>query len=536
MAPIYRVDSSSPLVVSKLHTALHYEFTEFHRRINAPLTDTNGTEVLDEYVSSLLSRMQGDEETYWETALCLQMLDLVQIIVREEYQSGQIPSWLFTHGNLNIESFDDLKFWTRIKCLAILDLRPLIVESLESWLLDHSDRSVELLLGFYRDVPSLCELDSIEGLEKRRNLAALGKEKSGGSNADVSFIWDLQICDQETEEKTISEIKSFCKQNNLPWYWEVCLLWVWLHPADSPGELLAVLAAQNAEEDNDNSATVLDASLYALLTFDFPAFFIVISDNWPSWFSAICVDYLFYTNNVLAEIRDELLLKYVNELIGSPLGTRMAVDIVSTLSKNCAVRGSRELLGRLSRNDSLIGRTKQWLLCVKLAHDLDCEGASIAESLCMEEFHYNELNVVDAVYALCVAAEVGKDVHLGACRISDYVDRNIELVKKGLERANECSLNQIELLPEYIQSGRSDFVSKWVTPEPTVSSFVLLVTSPNCPPECVLAVVLEIRSLIEKNNHITVSETIAVQSVLIENNLDKSLLIWFATNMARTTL
>jgi len=146
---------------------------------------------------------------------------------------------------------------------------------------------------------------------------------------------------------------------------------------------------------------------------------------------------------------------------------------------------------------------------------------------------------------LAVAAEVGPDVHIGACRISDFVDQFGAQIFKALEKASEASAKYIidksVLLPEYIESGRFQFYIQYVAGKGCVQSLVKLAVSPNCPPELLVPLITEIRqTCLSAANEgkaimITQEQTIAMCKVLIDAQepsqkvSSELLLAWLAT-------
>ena len=274
------------------------------------------------------------------------------------------------------------------------------------------------------------------------------------------------------------------------------LAWTWLHPLDGPDpELLGFLAKRAVDDEKSRAeASLVDAAVYAILSNDLVSLFTLVVEEQAPWFAPILADLCFYAGAIPMEIRDAFLLGYCHWLSASgsvpkTLGTRMAADIVLTLSGKATGRAGLEIFGRLGTT------TKQWLSAVKLC---PIDQVSWAESICMQKFQSDNSQgrMIDAIHSLSLAAEVAADVHIGACRISDFIDGNGDLVREALQRAQESSLGKAAhaLLPEYIDSGRFDFYSSWTEKKMSRNELVALVTSPNCPPEKVVPILSEIRA------------------------------------------
>jgi hypothetical protein len=256
------------------------------------------------------------------------------------------------------------------------------------------------------------------------------------------------------------------------------------------------------------------------------------------WFNSIVSDMLFFIEPNVREIRDVFLNQYARFLATSgviplALGTRLAVDISGTLSNEKAATQSAEMfIGRLSSS------TKDWLLATKLAHD-KLPGSSLPESLCLERFHRNVEagRLVDALHTLVVAAEVGPDVHMGACRISDYLDANNGKILSEFQKSNLHSIHVMprkSLLPEYIESGRFELLCDLVEK----SDLVKIIASPNCPPEMILRIATEIKA---SHTKLTLDESAAVCLSLLnvpkpETGHAETLMAWFGTELAKSSL
>lgn len=541
-----------PCVKSRVRVGVHYEFSEFHRRISGPLID--GTRELSDYVLGLLSKVDPDSP---EGVL----LALVQVCVVDEVIVGRIPRWLLHLLDIEElvleamnETTSEARFWEIVCILAIFDLSPVVAKLLSAGGgCGGSSNTIPLLIAYFEDVPSLFDIgessidaeEVFEKLEKRRHLASVAFHKSSRSHlhwSSIEFIWKLQIMSSTNDDEMVDEILNRL-DDEIAWYAKVGLVWAWLHPLDAPGEALGDLVREIAQKSvvGQSMATVLDACVYSLYTLDLPSLFItVLNDNesLPDWFGAIIADIVFYANvGLIAEIREEILFKYAVclEASGEGICVRMALDIVDTLS--CRDRVAREFLGRYARSDALIGATRQWLLTVKLAHETS---PSLAHSVCMEKFHTQSHKFVDSILTLVVAAEVCPDVHLGACRISDFLDKP-EVYIEAMQKAQICSLGKINLLPEYIESGRFDWLCAQTCDDETTdegSNIILSITSQNCPPEQVLPLVCKLR---EKKIILDFQQIVAIQKILIDMLLAKhetastinSLLSWLCMQLVK---
>jgi len=610
-------------------SSIHYEFCEFHRRINEPIETArvSSESILVDYAIGVVNRVEKAksvcpdeaEEEFTQLARAGMLLELIQICQVDSSGLGacKFPRWLIRQGGINLESLvlemeqflervqdDDglvgdklmeKKFWDNMRKLALMDVSPVIASLIEKYLnsvnfrknkyLVVGEYSASLLLAFYNEVPSLYDLAMtsstggaapVDQLEKRRAYASVALHKDVTGSEVSQFFWKLHIGDESDYgliRSAILDLKlprlAVDVSPDLSWYEKLGLVWCWLHVLDEPGEALSLIAKDVAagSDLHSTNVSVFDACMFAVFTNDLLVLFTLIIQEESafagSWFSAIVSDLVFYTGadggEVLGYLRDRLLMHYCRDLMTiSGLGTRMACDIVVTMGERSASRGSEELIGRLAAVDSTaaIGRTKQWLLAVKLSHDHNV-GMNLTESLCLEKFQSDSRNsrVVDAIQSLAVAAEVGKDVHVGACRISDYLDQ--ENVREKFHDASLASLGSLPstgLLPEYIDSGRFRFFAGLETSfegdEGKMKHLISLVTSPDCPPESVVELVTEIRHMMtqarkaNKDIHLSLEEGIALSKALIDvstssgtaNAPEEVLMSWIADEMMNSAL
>jgi hypothetical protein len=597
-------------------TSVHYEFCEFHRRINEPLESGRASPetILVEYAMGLVNRVEAaklacsdDEEMYHQLARAGMLIELVQIC-QIESNACKFPRWLIRHGSINLEAIvidmenffkrvedddgvitdkhDEELFWDQMKKLAILDVSPVIASLLEKYLsvinfrknkhLVVGEYSASLLLAFYNEVPSLFDLAATtsgpptsDQLEKRRAYASVALHKDVSGTEVSQFFWKLQIGD----EADYGVIRSFIldlqfsreTSTSLAWYEKLGLVWCWLHVVDEPGDALSIIAKDVAgSTETDMNVSVIDACMFSVFTNELVSLFtLIVSESFvfggSSWFSAIISDLMFYTGSdggeILGKLRDKFFIDYSRDLMSTcRLGVRMACDIVATLGPKSAARGSEELVGRLASSESdICGRTRQWLLAVKLSHDHNL-GQNLTESLCLEKFHSDSRHgrIVDAIQSLAVASEVGKDVHVGACRISDYLDQ-LENVREKFHLANRASLGLLpsnSLLPEYINSGRFDFFARIEACQGAgrLSNLISLVTSPDCPPESVVELVSEIRheitqaKKVDPNIGLSFEEGIALSKALIDVSSpgacapEETLMSWITDEMMNSVI
>ena len=534
----------------------------------------------------------GTESEYSPLSRAAMLIELLQICLVDSagLPAARLPRWLIRHCGLHIdrlvvraESILDSsltqqlekEFWEIIKSLAVLDLSPVMAKLLARYLHSHlskplvSRHSAELLLAFFEDVPSLFDLsmgsrsrdEAVHSLEKRRGLASVAffKDREAVKESSlVNFIWRLQIGADDDYEYLLSELISTIKfptddgagEDEVPWYQRVGLVWAWLHPVDEPGaELMASLGQRVTESSNVSStatASVVDAAIYAIMASDMLSLTSLVEGESAdasvfggAWFSAILADVVFYSGGFLGDtgikIRDTMLMDYCHWLTASGavpagLGARVAADIVNTLSESASERGAEEVVGKLLHCGGILNRTKHWLNVVKLESTSE---STLSESVSMEKFHQDARDgrLVDAVHALSVAAEVGADVNLGACRISDFLDTPCG-IRESLVAADEASAGHVlgakTLLPEYIESGRLEFHSDWVkaTSASTLDGegdkcvvirLIRLVTSPNCPPESIVPIATEIRHhVVERGTGLSMEHGVALAKVLTD--------------------
>jgi hypothetical protein len=541
---------SAPMV--RFLGSLHFEFGEFHKRLLEPLAADTGVEELVEYSFNLVERMHMAKQSLetleldLETVVQASMItDLVKICLVENdcgLVTGRFPRWVFTHcSSVPAETLvqeaqaiirsegalfraDEGKFWTIIKRLALLDLSPLVANLLRAYIENHhvgrKRGSVEMLASFFADVPSLYEIaasacteeEALGKLEKRRQLASAGLHKASVSGAElkdtaIDFIWRLQTCLEEDRDMLLGEINELFADD--PWYIKVMLAWTWLYPLNTPEPEIVRSLALQVPVTTDTNASVIDAALHAVLSGDLVALFTVLVQEHDPWLPAIVADVCFYAGYLPLEIRDSLLLAYCHWLSASGqlpkgLGTRMAADVVITLSPKASGRAGLEIFGRLANSDSILSRNKQWMSTVRLCPSDE----PWAESICLEKFH-TDTSIIDAVHTLAVAAEVGSDINVGACRISDYLDAHVDEAKEGFQRSGPVVVSS--LLPEYIESGRLGFLAEWALPSKSVQDLVQMATSPNCPPEKIIVIVGEIRN---KGERLSVDQVVALCKVL----------------------
>lgn len=587
-----RCEKASPEMVRAI-ASVHFEFTDFHKRISAPLNDQlmDGIQMLSDYTAGLVGRLETGKSNaiadtdYLSLSAYSLLTELIQVCLVEEsvgLTASRFPRWLMRHTNMHIEQLaiqaesivesedfsDESKFWEIIKSLAILDLSPVIAKLLGRYLdLMHSSKrrfkvsrfSAELLLAFFEEVPSLYDLglgsrsreDAIAGLEKRRNIASVAffKDKEALSDASpVNFVWRLQIGAEDDMEFLKSHLINAVfpsEDMTAPWYQKAMLLWTWMHPLDEPSaELMKILGSEiAADAQTDMTASVVDAGIYSVLASDMLSFISIVvgeSSVFSPWIIGVWTDVIFYAGGFVGEtavkIRDALLMNACHWLKASGclpagLGARLAVDIVLTLSEGAASRGSAELMGHVQRT-GVLNITKQGSSVVHLAH---AEQTGLAESLSLEKFHQDirDGRIIDAIHSLAIAAEVGADINMGACRISDFLD-NSENIGEVLREANSASSGVAlrTILPEYIESGRLKFWSEWVLVRSSksgrerVEELVRIVTSPNCPPESIVGIVSEIRHHVTASKSeplLSLEEGVAVSKILID--LDEWLVV-----------
>ena len=588
-----RCENASPEMVRAIASVL-FEFADFHKRISAPLNDQlfDGIQMLSDYTAGLVGRLETGKSNaiadadYLSLSAYSLLTELMQLCLVEEsagLTASRFPRWLIRHTNLHIEKLviqaesildsedfsEEFKFWEIIKSLAILDLSPVIAKLLGRYLdLVHNSKrriqvsrfSAELLLAFFEEVPSLYDLglgsrsreDAIAGLEKRRNIASVAffKDKEALSDAasPMNFVWRLEIGAEDDLEFIKSNlINAFFPSEDMttPWYQKAMLLWTWMHPLDEPSpELMKILGAEiAADAQTDLTASVVDAGIYSLLASDMLSFISIVvreSSVFSPWIVGVWADVIFYAGGFVGEtavkIRDALLMNACHWLKASSclpagLGARLGIDIVLTLSEGAARRGCAELMGHVQRT-GVLNRTKQGLAVVHLAH---AEQTGLAESLSLEKFHQDvrDGRIMDAIHSLAIAAEVGSDINMGACRISDYLD-NTENIGEALRQANSASSGVAlrTVLPEYIESGRLKFWSEWVlagsakSGRDRVEELVRIVTSPNCPPESIVGIVSEIRHQVTASKSeplLSIEEGVAVSKILID--LDEWLVV-----------
>lgn len=540
----------------RLLTSLHFEFAEFHKRIAQPLDDggEDGFAALQDYSNALLHRLEDakrhidDEGELMSISNAAVLTELVGIclVESEVLCAARLPRWLLHHCGLAVEELvmdaqhlleeemtetDREEFWTIVTRLALLDLSPVVAQLLSRYVnssAGRSDRSAELLLAYFEEVPSLFDIaaaarspeQAMSALEKRRHFASVALFKTDAAVAPaIAFIWKLQI-GGEQYAKEIEQAILGDEENE--WFVKTALLWTWLHTVDVPSAALQQELGQlvvGSSGISSMSASSLDGAIYAIMAADWVSFFhlLVSKELSGEWFTALMVDLCFYAGGVPdVKIRDGLLLAYTHWLSASacvptPLGRRLAVDVAQTLSESAAARAAPEIIGKLPHGPE---RTKAFLKTVVL-------GASdnFGEAVSMEQFQkcQRDSRVLDALFALSVGAEVAEDVHVGACRISDFVDSYGPQLKEALAAAAEAAGEDVSkhLLPEYIESGRFDFQCAWSRRNLSASEFVKLVTSPNCPPESVVPLVTELRNtLTAAKQQLPQSEAIAVLKVL----------------------
>jgi hypothetical protein len=173
-------------------------------------------------------------------------------------------------------------------------------------------------------------------------------------------------------------------------------------------------------------------------------------------------------------------------------------------------------MGKLASMQSQ-GRTRNFVSAVTLA-----AGDNLGEAVSLEKFHsdLDKGRIIDALFALSVAAETAEDIHIGACRISDFVDAHGPSVRAALAAAAEATGDAevaAKLLPEYIESGRFSFQAEWSKKPLSASDLVKLVTSPNCPPESIVPLVTELRNLLSASKQqLGPTEAVAVLKVLAD--------------------
>jgi len=569
--------------VTRLISSLHFEFGEFHKRISQPLGQDAGVSELIEYAHNIVQRLEeavpmmeglGDHfQALMEGSMIVELLQYT-LVESEGFAAGKFPRWVLKHclqmayRELEGEALriiesegalfrtDEPKFWRIIKELALLDLGPIVPRLLRMYVEVHTKprsperTSLELLAGFYESVPSLYDIsaaarshqEAVYSLEKRRHFASAGRFKDTAVDPVVTFLWKLHENREEDYEALLQEIMNPDVFPDTEWYGKVLLAWAWLHPLDPPHvELFTFLASKSTAASQARDAMNIDAFLTPILSGDMADLIAVTMESQDTlWLSAIVVELCFYAGAVPLEIRDALLLQYCHWLsasgqIPTGLGTRIACDIVLTLSEKACERAGPELFGRLGRS-KFMNRTKQWLSTVKLSP----VERNWSESISLEKFHSDkqEGKMVDAIHSLSVAAEVAVDVHVGACRISDFIDGNVD----GINSVFKSVGNEVvkHLLPEYIESGRFDFLQEWALVEVDRKALVSLATSPNCPPEKIVQLVSEIRN---SGFKLTVDEIIALCKVL--NDLDtwvpgnvkseagavEVLLVWLASQL-----
>ena len=592
--------------MARFMSSIHYEFAEFHNRLSQPLAEDAGVTELIEYAFSLVERMETakpfleqSEEELSAVSQASMLTELIQFcfVENEALCAGRFPRWLLRHCHIPIEEMvmeansivesegalfktDEPRFWAIVKQLALLDLSPVVAKLLRRYSEYHMRQlqkssplrySIELLASFFEEVPSLFDIataarsqeEAVSALEKRRQFASvalfkLNKDMTGPAGDVIRFLWQLQVNREEDYDDLIADITSMQFTEDDPWYLGVMLSWTWLHSIDAPdAELVRTLGKHVLDQGKSmTEASVIDAAIYALLSGDLVALFSLLVEERAMlcgpWLPAILGDLCFYAGVIPSEIRDTLLLAYCHWLeasgsIAPALGRRMAADVVLTLSEKASSRAGPEILGRLARGAISANSTKQWLSVVKLC-PMD---QPWAESICMEKYQSDLANgrVVDAIHSLSLAAEVGADVHIGACRISDFIDGHGDMVKEAFVCADEAGCGSVtsSLLPEYVESGRLEFYRRLAQGAEDVDKLVVLATSPNCPPERVVELIAEIRNGVAKGQKLKPDQIFGLTKILsgldtwIQCETDVSgqidvLLGWLATQYTSSCL
>ena len=562
--------------MTKIVTALHFEFSQFHKRISQPLTEESVSSdegALLEYALGVVERIEAAKRENNETSqqeefavLCRSglLLELIQITMVEqpEFASCRLPRWLLRHcGFLEIEPLvlqaesameDEKTFWNAIKVLAVMDLTPVVSNLLARYLEEssssvssrnHHYSSVELLLAFFEEVPSLFDIgasarsveEGVHAIEKRRQMASVAffRDKNVNSTHGMSealktinFIWRLIINAEDDYDFLLNELLSISKDQE--WCGKAALVWTWLHTLDPPSvDLMTNIGQEIAPAIGADSmnASVMDALIYAGMAGDVLSLLTLLIPEQEGFggkpFLAVLIDIVFYAGGLPPElgpkIRDTVLMEFCHWLSSSGsvpvgLGLRLAADVVGTLTAEASARGQEEIIGKLARRGY-----REWFTALNL---IGSGPGSLAESVSLETFHSHLENgeIVNAIHALAVAAEVGADVHIGACRISDFVDQHGAEVMEALREYCMVKKKCI-ILPEYIQSGRFEFYTEYISArkEKKCDALVRLAVSPNCPPELLVPLITEIKQMCCSSSRMTTDECIALCKVLIDS-------------------